>query len=1208
MTYYNYLGQPMPETAREQSNILGTPAGDETIYAPAGDSSIAGDGGGDMLIGSSGDNTFFITDPADRVVEQPNGGIDTESGYMPITLAPNVENLVVHQDFNHGVGNSLDNLIITDGRAWLYGAAGNDVLVGATNTTTTFVEHRGEGSDVIYNWQGADQLQLTGYSFKTAADVRAAMTQKGADVVLQLAAGETLTFRNTTVGSSFQDKQFLLGLDTSKLGKLTFDDEFNSLSIYDPSHKTGTWSVDFGGNLKDQSAYSIPNNGEMELYTHEGFEGLGDHNLHLNPFSVANGVLSITAQPLPQADSTAAFGHSWSSGMLNTLNSFQQQYGYFEIRAQLPNVAGTWPAFWMVPAPYQPGQEADVMESIGLQPQQDYRFGWGAASSIDDHALKLNPNAWHTYGMLWTKTVVAFYMDGVEVAEGPTPSSWTNPMGMIVNMAMGGWGGAADPSQYPASLNIDYVRAYALADGSSIVDTLTPAAPVATLQDKTQPATTPAAQTLTFDDTGQALSSGKIVVLSHDPTAADVPQTGRAFLVWQSGGQVRAAEANHGYLDTPTVLMAGGVAGFTGAGTFLTDGRVVVSYMGTDAGQPAAYALIFDPATHKVETHELGPSSGQVSFVALDDGNFAASWHTSAGAIEARAYNAFAYDSKGWWGPVRDLPSDAAGVSAGGDLITSGGASFAVMPFAITAPDSVSISPATVTHAEGNSGVTSYTFTVTRSDTFWQRGTVAWKVTGIGSNPANAADFAGGWTPSGVLTFQGSDNTATITIKVVGDTTNEPDEQFRVSLFNPVGTTLGTATATGVITNDDTASTPPPAGQVLTSSGPGSVLTGGAGNDTLNASQGNDTLTGGAGADVFAFAKEPWSPIHITDFAVGTDRLDLSALFKAVGYTGADPVADHYIYFESDNAGGTVIRYDHDGTGPNPQWPNTIIDLEHLSPAGLTWAKLAGGGGSATPPPPSPTLSLTTTSVSHAEGNSGTTAFAYTVTRSGDASAAASVHWAVAGSGASPANAADFQGGVLPSGTLSFAAGVTSKVITVNVVGDATVEPNESFTVTLSGASGAALGTASATGLITNDDSSTSSGGKVLTSTAPGSVLTGGSGADTFNASQGNDTLTGGAGADVFAFPKEPWSPIHITDFTPGQDKLDVSALLKAAGYSGTNPIADHYFYVESDGAGGSVLRFDHDGTGSNPVWPNTIIDLEHLAPSQVSVSDWIIA
>ena len=73
-----------------------------------------------------------------------------------------------------------------------------------------------------------------------------------------------------------------------------------------------------------------------------------------------------------------------------------------------------------------------------------------------------------------------------------------------------------------------------------------------------------------------------------------------------------------------------------------------------------------------------------------------------------------------------------------------------------------------------------------------------------------------------------------------------------------------------------------------------------------------------------------------------------------------------------------------------------------------------------------------------------------------------------------------------------------------------------------------------------------------------------------------------------------------------GQDKLDFTAMFRAAGYAGHDPIGDGWMYVYSDGAGGSILRFDHDGAGPNPQWPNTIIDLEHVAPSQVVSSDWI--
>jgi hypothetical protein len=43
----------------------------------------------------------------------------------------------------------------------------------------------------------------------------------------------------------------------------------------------------------------------------------------------------------------------------------------------------------------------------------------------------------------------------------------------------------------------------------------------------------------------------------------------------------------------------------------------------------------------------------------------------------------------------------------------------------------------------------------------------------------------------------------------------------------------------------------------------------------------------------------------------------------------------------SNGSDGTIVRFDHDGSAVNPAWPNTIIDLEHVSPAGLTWAKLS---------------------------------------------------------------------------------------------------------------------------------------------------------------------------------------------------------------------------------------------------------------------------
>ncbi len=78
----------------------------------------------------------------------------------------------------------------------------------------------------------------------------------------------------------------------------------------------------------------------------------------------------------------------------------------------------------------------------------------------------------------------------------------------------------------------------------------------------------------------------------------------------------------------------------------------------------------------------------------------------------------------------------------------------------------------------------------------------------------------------------------------------------------------------------------------------------------------------------------------------------------------------------------------------------------------------------------------------------------------------------MAGSGTNPADATDF-GGILPSGTVSFAPGETSKTLTITVSGDTQSEGNEAFLVALSGATNsAAIDAAAASGTIIDDENS----------------------------------------------------------------------------------------------------------------------------------------
>jgi large repetitive protein len=109
---------------------------------------------------------------------------------------------------------------------------------------------------------------------------------------------------------------------------------------------------------------------------------------------------------------------------------------------------------------------------------------------------------------------------------------------------------------------------------------------------------------------------------------------------------------------------------------------------------------------------------------------------------------------------------------------------------------------------------------------------------------------------------------------------------------------------------------------------------------------------------------------------------------------------------------------------------------------------------------------VTIASVSKKEGSSGTTAFVFTLSVSGSPLSTVTVDWATGGGTAvavtdySPAN-----------GTVSFTPGVTTRTVTVQVIGNTIPEPNETFYVNLSNPSpNAYLGNTQGVGTILNDD------------------------------------------------------------------------------------------------------------------------------------------
>lgn len=121
-----------------------------------------------------------------------------------------------------------------------------------------------------------------------------------------------------------------------------------------------------------------------------------------------------------------------------------------------------------------------------------------------------------------------------------------------------------------------------------------------------------------------------------------------------------------------------------------------------------------------------------------------------------------------------------------------------------TAPPSLAIVPASAVKAEGQSGLTALTFTLSRRGDTNGSCSVDWAVTGSGPSPAGKADFRDGVLPSGRETFTAGQTALVITVQVAADSFVEPDEAFSVTLFNPSGASLAVASATGTVLNDDT--------------------------------------------------------------------------------------------------------------------------------------------------------------------------------------------------------------------------------------------------------------------------------------------------------------------------------------------------------------------------------------------------------------------
>jgi beta-glucanase (GH16 family) len=233
-------------------------------------------------------------------------------------------------------------------------------------------------------------------------------------------------------------------------------------------------------------------NGELQHYT----------NRMDNSF-VDSGNLHITAKRESFTDQGRT--KQFTSARLNSKIAFT--YGRVDVRAKLPSGNGTWPAIWTLgrnisepgafwhnefaEIPWPACGEIDIMEHWGNNPN----FIHGSLHNPSSFGATVNTsvtqatdvsNTFHVYSMIWDEDQIQFLIDDIPfytynpVDKNAATWPYDKPQYLLLNVAMGGIGGAIDAGFTQSTMEVDYVRVFQIDEDASTADQPVSAAPIPT--------------------------------------------------------------------------------------------------------------------------------------------------------------------------------------------------------------------------------------------------------------------------------------------------------------------------------------------------------------------------------------------------------------------------------------------------------------------------------------------------------------------------------------------------------------------------------------------------------------------------------------------------------------------------------------------------------------------------------------------------------
>ncbi|MEG4131496.1 Calx-beta domain-containing protein [Microcoleus sp. Pol11C1] len=219
------------------------------------------------------------------------------------------------------------------------------------------------------------------------------------------------------------------------------------------------------------------------------------------------------------------------------------------------------------------------------------------------------------------------------------------------------------------------------------------------------------------------------------------------------------------------------------------------------------------------------------------------------------------------------------------------------------------------------------------------------------------------------------------------------------------------------------------------------LLSGNEGNDVLFGDSGADTLSGGDGDDIFVIGRVQNNSVNtdsstlanadlIADFSLGTDLIGLDRGLQFQDLNISQGTGD----FAKD----TIVRDNVTG--------EDLAILKGITSSSITAANFTTSLAPVTSTSTPSILEFSTSSYSADEGKSGTSEIVATVQRTGSSEGAVSVQVELDTS--STATVSEDYINNLPV-TINFASGESSKTVSIPIVGDTIVEPDEQIKVKL---------------------------------------------------------------------------------------------------------------------------------------------------------------